>query len=165
MGRYHLVVVFVQDPACKEGGGGCQGRLQEAEVSDARPPSVSLDLIRVERDHLVERQEDDLHESASRLKTPPYCRCASATMRFSRAVLRRSRTGVITITSPSVETSSCVSASICARSSRGLSSTSARLFPVFVSFLSIRFSVLTRSHHGTYKSSLERGPGSPASGL
>ena len=61
--------------------------------------------------NLVEHQEDDLHESASRLKTPPYCRCASATMRFNRAVRRRSRTGVITITSPSVDISSGVSGS------------------------------------------------------
>jgi hypothetical protein len=38
--------------------------------------------------NLVEHQEDDLHESASRLKTPPYCRYASATMSFSRAVRR-----------------------------------------------------------------------------
>src|SRR6266481_5577645 len=159
MGRGHLMEVFVQEPPFKGRGGCSQGRLQEAEVPDARPPSISLDLVRVERDHLVERQEDDLHESASRLKTPPYCRCASATMRFSRAVLRRSRTGVITITSPSVETSSGVYAPIWARSSRGLSSTSARLFPVFVSFLSIGFSVLTKSYNCTYKASPERGPG------
>ena len=64
----------MQEPPLKGCGGCSQGRLQEAEVPDARPPSVSLDLVRVERDHLVERQEDDLHESASRLKTPPYCR-------------------------------------------------------------------------------------------
>ena len=88
MGRGHLREIFVQEPPFKGRGGCSQGRLQEAEVPDARSPSVSLDLVRVERDHLVERQEDDLHESASRLKTPPYCRYASATMSFSRAVRR-----------------------------------------------------------------------------
>src|SRR5713226_9619672 len=88
-------------------------------------------------DRLIEREEDDFHESASRLKTPPYCRCASATIRFRRDVRRRSRTGDITITSPSVETSRGVSASILAWSRRGLSNTSARLFPVFVSFLTM----------------------------
>ncbi len=52
------------------------------------------------------------HESASRLNAPRYRRWASATTFLSLSVRRRSRTGEITITSPSVETSSGVEASI-----------------------------------------------------
>src|SRR4026208_535983 len=55
--------------------------------------------------------------------------------------------------SPSVDTSSGVSASMRTRSRRRLSSTSARLFPVFVSFLSILegVSVRTQEHVCTYE--------------
>src|SRR5712664_130512 len=87
-------------------------RFEQPDVADTRPPSVPRDLVRVQGEHLVERQEDDAHDSASRLNTSPYCRCASATSFLSLAVRRRSRTGETMMTSPSVDTSNGVFASI-----------------------------------------------------
>src|SRR6266542_2638751 len=58
---------------------------------------------------------------------------------LSFAVRFAPRTGEITITSPSVETSSVVSASMPVLSRRPRSRTSARLLPVFVSFFCMRY--------------------------
>lgn len=56
-----------------------------------------------------------------------------------RAARLRLRMGATTRTPPSVETSSSVSASISRASSRGLSTTSAKLFPERVSFFLVPY--------------------------
>ena len=53
--RCHLVEAFMQEPPFEGRGGSSECGLQEAEIPDAWPPSVSLDLVRVECDHLIER--------------------------------------------------------------------------------------------------------------
>src|SRR3954469_22955621 len=62
---------------------------------------------------------------------------------LSRSSARRLRTGETTMTSPSVESSSWVSASIPSCSSSSLSKTSAKLFPVRVSLFRTSSSVRT----------------------
>src|SRR5439155_12121148 len=86
---------------------------------------------------LVERQEPRLFHSASLRNTPPYLSCARAIVFLKRSSTRPGRTGETTITSPSVESSSGVSAPIPTWSSSSLSRTRARLLPVLVSFLRI----------------------------
>ena len=43
----------------------------EADPALARPAAMASDLVRVERQHLVEREERGLAHSARRLNTPP----------------------------------------------------------------------------------------------
>src|SRR5207237_8386426 len=101
--------------------------------------------------------------SASRLTEAPYRLCASATTRLSWAVRCRRRTGEITMTCPSVDTSSDVLASIPTRSRSGLSRTSARLFPVFVNFFRmLEPSVRTVCQHCKYGSNLDSSFEAPA---
>src|SRR5262249_27755393 len=48
-----------------------QGGLEQPEIPDAQADPIPLDLIRMEREHLLQAQEPDFH-SASLRKTPPY---------------------------------------------------------------------------------------------
>src|ERR1700730_16491042 len=134
IGGSHLVHASVQPLACVARLGHGQRRFQQADIPNSPPATIAIGLVGVQRQHFIQGEEVALHSSASRLNAPPYRRCASATTRLSLAVRCRLRTGEIRMTCPSVDTSSGVFASIPTWSSRGLSSTRARLFPVLVSF-------------------------------
>src|SRR5207237_4661071 len=91
----------------------CQRGAQQSRLADACLTAIPLDLVRLQGQDLVQRQEDRLH-CASRLKTPAYLRCARSTTLRSFADRAREGTGETTSTLPSVETSSSVSASMLA---------------------------------------------------
>src|SRR5688572_30086832 len=145
----HLGHRCVEQSVTECRGRCCQCGFEEVEVTNASTASVSVDLIRVKRENFDQCEERDTHYSARRLKTPAYCRCASATITLIRAVRPRRRTGATMMTSPSVEISSGVSAPIRARSSSALSNTRARLLPVRTSFLIMPPSVRTAYRAGT----------------
>src|SRR6266508_5272507 len=133
-----LVQACVQELAANGRRGHRQSRLEKSHVADQRRAPVARNLVSVQGEHFVEREELDAHYSASRRNTPAYRLWASLTIVLSLAVRRRARTGDTTITWPLVETSRGVSASIPTRSRRRLSRTRARLFPVRVSFFRMR---------------------------
>jgi len=117
------VVAVVDRPRYRERG------LQQIDIPDVAVSSVSVDLVGVERQHLIAVEEPDGYYPARRLNTPPQRSWASLTTPLNLAMRFLSRTGVITMTSPSVETSSGVSASRLSALSSGLSMTSAKLWP------------------------------------
>src|SRR5712691_7858316 len=148
----------MEDPPLERRARHPERRLEEADITNARPAAVSLDLVSMEGQNLVQREERNSHALASRAKTPPYCRWARSTTRLSLAARFRVRTGEITITSPSVDTSRGVLALIPARSRSGRSSTSARLLPVLVSFLTMEFFSVRTVWHGRSYGSKTGGP-------
>jgi len=95
------------------------------------------DLLGVDAEHIVEREEVRSHYSLRRLKRPAYLllTLSTALRNFrSRAMLRF---GLITRTCPFVETSTSAFSPSLNSSSNGVSSTNATPFPVRVSFLII----------------------------
>src|SRR5712692_7916493 len=94
--------------------------LKQREVADAGLAAVAGDLIGVQRQNFVERGEGWLH-SASRLNTPAYLRWACSTVLRSLAERFGDDTGETTNTRPSVDTSSSVSPSMFASSTRPFS--------------------------------------------
>src|SRR5207302_955460 len=109
------------------------------------------DLIDVERQDLVEPEKSDRHLASLR-NAPANLACISCWPRSNLSSSRLLRTGAITMTRPSVETSTLSSGSRLAASSSCLSSTSATLLPVRVRFL---IKVRTFCHGRTY---LQAGP-------
>src|SRR5439155_8522887 len=128
----HLGERGVQELASERRRRRRQRRLQQPRVAQPVAAAVALDLIAMELDHFLDGEEDRRH-SARRRKTAPYLRCASATIFLSFACRLGSRTGEMMIVSPLVDTWSRVSASMWVSARIALSSTSARLLPVFVS--------------------------------
>src|SRR5581483_4773790 len=104
--------------------------------AQTRAAAVALQLIGVDFERFLDGEEDR-RQSARRRNASAYLAFMSFMIFLIFAWRFLSRTGEMMIVSPLVDTSSLVSASICVASRIFLSSTSARLLPVFVSCLTI----------------------------
>src|SRR3569832_20390 len=116
----------------------CDGRLQQTDIPDTMGAAILLDHAGMYFNNLLEGQEKRFfHLSARRLNIFPYRRFPSATASRKAFCFFSSLTGEMIRHFPSVVTERGVSSSISRRSRIGRSIINARLFPCFVSRLTI----------------------------